>query len=335
MKRELRVDYVQSQRDIRSCFEDNPKSKFSVFDNGILLEEEPENYSRYTDTSEVDMLEVKLGTNIITHKDPRKGIYNMKCISEDLKRLMKEKPTILVSSGAIGLGRDARLKKGELIPESEANAPEQKRQDAIEGQFLLYTLWENHFYPLETEEFLITHDDIRYEQKSKELLRRYEKCLSSGTISVTNEKDKESLEEIEILMNGERVFRDNDELASLIARLLKDAGYNPMLILLSNTDGIYTKESYKNRKYEPIRVVKNSKGLENHAIPVCSTRGRGGMISKIGAAREAAEEGIYTVIADGQYWKHEDAQRKYDVLDSILEGRVVGTRFLPVDYFLR
>lgn len=340
MKRKSRADYVQFQEDIRNYFRDSPKSEFLVY-NGILLEEEkPENYSLYTDISEVDTLIVKMGSNTVIHKEHRKGIYNMKCISEDVKRLMQNLPSILVSSGAIGLGRDARLKKGEIIPEIEANTPEQKRLDAIEGQFLLYTLWENHLYPVETEEFLITHDDIKNEKKSKELLRRYEKCLSSGTISITNEHDKESLEEIEILMNGEMVFRDNDELASLIARHLKKAGYNPMLILLSNTDGIYTAESYNDQKYDSIRVVKNSGGLEKHAIPVCSTRGRGGMISKIGAAREAAEEGIYTVIANGQYCNHDapyqrgevGAERRYDVLDSILEGRVVGTRFLPADY---
>jgi len=72
-------------------------------------------------------------------------------------------------------------------------------------------------------------------------------------------------------------------------------------------------------------------------LPVISARGRGGLISKIEAAKDAASEGIYTVIANGQYCNHDssyqrrklNSRRRYNVLDSVLDGRVVGTRFIP------
>jgi len=268
----------------------------------------------------------------------------MNCISEDLTRLRERGLNILlVTSGAIGLGRKARLRKGEKIPEREKDSPQQKRLDAIEGQFLLYELWRHHFYPQLVNESLVTHDDITNEQRNTRLLELYQRWLVCGRIPVINEDDKRSLEEIDIRLKGKRVFRDNDGLASLLAQFLKRAGYNPFLILLSNTDGIYTEESFRNGKYIPIRIVKDSTGLEEQALPISSTRGRGGEISKIEAARDASLNDILVVVANGQYCNHdapyqkrkEGSQRRYDVLDSILDGRVVGTRFLPCNYAVK
>ena len=204
-------------------------------------------------------------------------------------------------------------------------------------------MWRHHFYPQLVDESLVTHDDIRNPQGNANLLRKYQRWLSEDKIPVINEDDARSLEEIDISLKGERAFRDNDGLASLHAQFLKREGYNPLLILLSNTDGIYTAESFRNGEYTPIRVVKDSTGLEEQALPVSSTRGRGGVISKIEASRDAALDGIYVVVANGQFCNHDapyqertnGSQRRYNVLDSILDGRAVGTRFLPRNYVAR
>ena len=338
MPPKLKIDSIEFEDNSQSYFVDSPDSPFLVFD-GSLQHEQPENYDLYTDVSGIDTLVVKVGTSIITHDDSRRTIYNMNCISEDLTRLREERGLniLLVTSGAIGLGRKARLRKGERIPKKEKDTPQQKRLDAIEGQFLLYELWSHHFYPQQVRESLVTHDDIKSPQKNAKLLLKYQKWLSEGKIPIINEHDAKSLEEIDILLKGERTFRDNDGLASLHAQFLKRAGYNPLLLLLSNSDGIYTAESFRNGDYVPIRIVKNSDGLEEHALPVISARGRGGLISKIEAAKDAASEGIYTVIANGQYCNHDssyqrrklNSRRRYNVLDSVLDGRVVGTRFIP------
>ena len=339
MSREPKVDRVKFQEDLGGYFRDSPPASFLVFDGSLQLEQ-PEKYRLYTDVSGIDTLVVKVGTSIIAHAGYQRTVYNMNCISEDLTQLKEERGLniLLVSSGAIGLGRKARLRRGERIPEMEKDTPEQKRTDAIEGQTLLYELWRHHFYPQLVNESLVTHDDIRDPQKK--LLQKYQRWLLEGKIPVINEDDARSLEEIDILLKGKRAFRDNDGLASLHAQFLKRAGYKPLLVLLSNTDGIYTAESFRNSEYNPIRVVKISAGLEEQALPVSSARGRGGVISKIDASRDAALGGVYVVIANGQFCNHDapyqerrkGSQRRYDVLDSILAGRVVGTRFLPRNY---
>jgi len=344
MSHKPEVDRIKFQNDLGRYFRDSYSSPFLVFDDSLQLEP-PEHYGLYTDVSGIDTLVVKVGTSIVTHDEYRRTIYNMNCISEDLTRLKEKRNlnVLLVTSGAIGLGRKARLRKGERITEKEKDTPQQKRLDSIEGQFLLYELWRHHFYPQLVDESLVTHDDIRDLQKNIKLLRKYQKWLSEGRIPVINEDDARSLEEIDILHKGKRMFRDNDGLASLHAQFLKRAGYNPLLVLLSNTDGIYTAESFRSGEYTPIRIVKNPTGLEEQALPISSTRGRGGVISKIEAARDAALDGVYVVIANGQFCNHDasyqerkrGSQRKYDVLDSILDGRVVGTRFLPRNYVAR
>lgn len=341
MPPKLKIDSIKFHDDFERYFIDSPDSPFLVFD-GSLQCEQPEHYDSYTNISGIDTLVVKVGTSIITHDDSRRTIYNMNCISEDLTRLREERGlnVLLVTSGAIGLGRKSRLRKGEKIPEKEKDTPQQRRLDAIEGQFLLYELWSHHFYPQAVRESLVTHDDIKNPQKNAKLLLKYQKWLCEGKIPIINEHDAKSLEEIDILLKGERTFRDNDGLASLHAQFLKRAGYNPLLLFLSNSDGIYTAESFRNGDYIPIRIVKNPRGLEGHALPITSTRGRGGVISKIEAAKDAASEGIYTVIANGQYCNHDssyqrrklNSRRRYNVLDSVLDGKVVGTRFLPRNY---
>lgn len=336
MSREPKVDRVKFQMDLGRYFRDTPASEFLVYDGSLHLEP-PENYELYTNLN-VDTLLVKVGTSILTHKDYRRTAHNVACFSEDLTRLRKGGLNVLlVTSGAIGLGRKARLRRGERIPEDEKGTPEQKRQDAIVGQPLLYDLWRDHFYPQEVVESLVTHDDIRDPQKNAELLGKYQQWLSEGKIPIINEDDDRSLEEIDILLNGERAFGDNDWLASLHIQSLKEAGYNPLLVLFSNTDGIYTAESFTDGRYIPIRIVKDSTGLEEQALTIGSARGRGGQFSKIGAARAAASAGVPVVIDNGQYCNHDasyqkrkpGSERKYDVLDSILSGRVAGTRFIP------
>ncbi len=346
MSREPKVDRVKFQTDLGTYFRDSPDSRFLVFDGALHLEE-PERYGMYTDVSGIDTLVVKVGTAVITHKAWNRTVYNVENISKDLARLRRERGlnVLLVTSGAIGLGRKERL-RGERIYERDKNTPQQKQLDAIRGQPKLFDLW-RHYFQFRSQqqigEKLVTHDDIRDPQRSQRLLEQYQEWMSRGVIPVINEDDKRSLEEIDILLKGKRVFRDNDGLASLHAQFLKRIGYNPLLILLSNTDGIYTEESIRKGEYIPIRIVKDSTGLEKQALPISSTRGRGGIISKIEAARDATAIGVGIVVANGQFCNHDapyqerrkGSQRRYDVLDSVLDGRVVGTRFLPRNYVAR
>lgn len=339
-----KIDHVRYHKDIGSYFRPFPESDFIVYDK-VLSREPSAEYQVYADTSKYDTLIVKVGTNIVTHDEQRRTAHNMQCIAEDLKRIKDERKMniLLVSSGAIGLGRKERLRRGDNIPKNEENSPQQKQRDAFEGQDMLYSLWLQSLYPEFTMKSLVTHDDMRFEQKKEKLFRGYKDLLERGIMPVINEDDKRSLEEIDILLKGERMFRDNDGLASLIAQQLSSEGYKTLLVILSNTDGIYTAESCKNGQFTPIRVVKDSADLEEQVFLTTSKRGRGGMMSKIIAARDAALNGVYVAIVNGQYCNHDGdfqkkksgAKRRYDVLRAILERKVVGTRFMPRDYLIR
>lgn len=340
MKSQPQIDRVKFQEDLGKYFRYEPNNRFLVFDN-TLRWEEPGNYRDYIDPQGIDTLIVKVGTAVVTHEQSTRMSYNINQIASDLSRLRRERGLniLLITSGAIGLGRKERLRRGEKIKEGERNTPRQKQLDAIKGQPKLFELWRDYFqnHSQQIGEKLVTHDDFRHEKRTERLLEEYERWLSRGRIVVANEDDARSLEEIDISMRGTRIFRDNDGLTSLHAQLLKKEGYNPLVLLLSNTDGIYTAESFKNGEYKPIRIIKNSKGLEKEALPISSPRGRGGMISKIDVGRELSEQNIEVIIANGQFCNHDTtyqkgingSQRKYDAIDSALNGRVVGTRFIP------
>jgi glutamate 5-kinase len=332
-----KVDHVPFQDDVSGYFRHAPVSDFKTYD-GRLIAEPSDRYMFYSKLSGYNTIVVKLGTNIVAHKDSRRMIYNMKCIAQDLAAINNERGmnVMLVSSGAIGLGRKLRIRRGDVIQEKESRSPEQKQRDAFEGQPLLYTLWQHHLYPQLTEESLVTHEDISNPEKRERLFEGYRKMLCAGKIPVINEDDKRSIEEIEIKKKGKKIFPDNDHLASLIAAGLNDHGYKTLLVILSTTDGIYTAESCENGEFQPIRVVQNSSGLEEQVFFTTSNRGRGGMESKIMASRYAAANGVPVIIANGQYCNHDAKfqnghvdERKYRVLEAILNGDVVGTRFLP------
>ncbi len=310
-----------------------PLKEFLVYDNG-LSREKPDNYLNYTSLN-IDMVVVKAGTNILTHKDRNRTITNMRCIAEDITELkdVRGYDFYLLHSGAIAEGRKQRLRLGICIPEIEKDSAKQKQQDAIYGQPKVYGEWEIHFYPQRTKESLLTHKDLSDKNSRKRVFNGYKEWLKDGVIPVINEDDKRSLEEIE---DKNKLFRDNDGLSSLIAQCLKKDGHNPLLIILTNTDGLYSKESYDNGSYEPIRIVRNPDGMEKQISTDKSKSGRGGALSKVMAARDAANAGVPVVIANGMYCNHDSRyrtgklpNRRYKVLNDILRGKVVGTRFMP------
>ena len=91
MSREPKIDRVEFQEDLMQYFRDVSISPFTFFDNGHIYLEQPEDYRPYTDTSGIDTLVIKIGTSILDHKDYRRMIYNMNCLSEDLTRLREER----------------------------------------------------------------------------------------------------------------------------------------------------------------------------------------------------------------------------------------------------
>ncbi len=337
--RKFRMHRVKFQADAGDYFRHVPESGFWVHDNGLSLEG-PENYPLYTDISGMDTFVVKVGTSVITHDDDRRMHYTMRCLAEELKWLRSTgNKVILVTSGAIGLGKKLRSRYGERLTEDGWNSPGQRQKSAELGQPVLYKLWEAALYPQRTAESLVVNDDMASNRKRSAVLSKYSKWLSDGVIPVVNEDDKRTLAEIEIVLDGERVFRDNDGLQCLVSCGLLEYGFKPVSVKLTNTDGIYTSESCRTGQFETIRVVKSFDGLEEMALPEKSGEGRGGMLSAIHAARDATKKGVYEVIANGLYCNHDSTfqrggaeTRKFYPLRAIAEGKVIGTRCLPVGY---
>jgi len=127
-------------------------------------------------------------------------------------------------------------------------------------------------------------------------------------VPVVNENDTTAVEEIK--------FGDNDTLAALVA-VLAEAD---LLVLLSDTDGLYTEDPQRGRARHLSRISEITPEVERMASGIGSEFGSGGMVTKIHAAKiaGAARVGIY--IADG----HDP-----DVLRKIMDGEEIGTYFVP------
>jgi len=211
---------------------------------------------------------------------------------------------VLVSSGAIAAGVE-RLGLRER-PKEIAKL----QAAAAVGQGLLiheYTaLFRRH--GIHTAQVLLTQFDMAHRELYLNAKRAIAELLSMGAVPVVNENDTTAVEEIK--------FGDNDTLAALVA-VLAEAD---LLVLLSDTDGLYTEDPQRGRARHLSRISEITPEVERMASGIGSEFGSGGMVTKIHAAKiaGAARVGIY--IADG----HDP-----EVLRKIMDGEEIGTYFVP------
>jgi glutamate 5-kinase len=208
---------------------------------------------------------------------------------------------IFVSSGAIaeGMARLGWSERPKLMPELQAAA-------AV-GQMGLANVYEQAFaaHGLKTAQVLLTHEDLadrkRYLNARSTLLA----LLNHGVIPIINENDTVTTDEIK--------FGDNDTLGALVANLC-DA---QALVLLTDQRGLYTADPRKDANAQFIAVGRaDDPQYEAMAGGTGTGISKGGMLTKILAARRAANTGIHTVIASG----HE-----VDVLQRLIGGEPIGT----------
>jgi glutamate 5-kinase len=222
--------------------------------------------------------------------------------AKDVAALRKSSvEVIFVSSGAIaeGMARLGWSERPKLMPELQAAA-------AV-GQMGLANVYEQAFaaHGLKTAQVLLTHEDLadrkRYLNARSTLLA----LLNHGVIPIINENDTVTTDEIK--------FGDNDTLGALVANLC-DA---QALVLLTDQRGLYTADPRKDANAQFISVGR-ADDLQYEAMAGGTGTGisKGGMLTKILAARRAANTGIHTVIASG----HE-----IDVLQRLVRGESIGT----------
>jgi len=248
---------------------------------------------------------VKVGSNVLT-QDNGLNLKAIGSISEQICQLIdKGLQVILVSSGAMasGVKKIGLSKRPDEIPSRQAAA-------AV-GQAGLILEYEKSFsrYKKKVAQILLTSDDLSNRKRYLNARNTLYTLLSWGVVPVINENDTVMVEEIQ--------FGDNDNLAAMIT-LLMDAD---ILINLTDIDGLYTKDprAYPDAALIPV-VSTIKKSIEKYASDIPGALGKGGMLSKIKAAKKLNSAGVPMVIAKGD---------KPSILLNLFSGKDHGTLFVP------
>ena len=228
---------------------------------------------------------------------------------------------VLVSSGAVGLGR------GWLgLHPSRLKDMATKQACAAVGQSLLMEAYKRLFgaHDVKIAQVLLTEEDFSNWHRYSNLRRTMEKLIGFGVVPIVNENDTVSTAELEVVSDSPRsvAFSDNDRLAALVMSGLEaDA-----LILLSNVDGLLGAASSKQKRTgsdgraQVIPLIAKVTHELRALASGPSESGRGGMITKLEAAEIAMNCGGVAVIANGS---------RAEALPRIFAGEAEGTVFLP------
>jgi len=230
---------------------------------------------------------IKIGSSLIVDKNQKIRKKWLSSFAKDVQKLRhKNQKIVLVSSGAIALG----CKKMNF---SKKNIKLDKSQAiASIGQIELMNLFSQTFtkYKLNISQILLTLEDTEERRRSLNAKRTFENLFSLGFIPIVNENDTIATSEIK--------YGDNDRLASRVAQIT-DAD---TLILLSDVDGLYTKNPKLFKDSQLIRKVNDiKKDLKEINIKGINEYGSGGMQTKIEAAKICQLAGCNMIIANGLY----------------------------------
>jgi len=258
--------------------------------------------------SQVRRLVVKIGSNILTTRNHRLSGPVVKRLVEDVVELRDRGLEVaIVTSGAVaaGMGRMGLDKRPEGIAELQALA-------AI-GQVLLMDLYKAKFRHrgVPVGQVLLTAEDILGDRRRYvNLENTFSSLFDFGVVPLINENDSVAVAELR------RKLGENDMLAAYVANLIRA----DMMVVLSDVEGLYEAFGPKGPEGELVREVRQGQAnLEQMIGSSFSTKGSGGMATKLQAARLLMRCGEMTVIAHG---------RKHRLRD-ILAGVEQGTLFLP------
>ncbi|MEI8033089.1 MAG: glutamate 5-kinase [Chlorobiaceae bacterium] len=246
---------------------------------------------------------VKVGTNVITGKNGELDLDILDSLTSQIVEIQKTGiQVILVSSGAVGAGRSVVKLSGALSPVAA------RQVLSSTGQIKLISTYNGLFgrHGLVTAQILVTKSDFRDRLHYLNMQTCFTSLLQQKIIPVVNENDAVSVTEL--------MFTDNDELSGLIASMMDVEGY----IILSNVDGLLDMNS-EDEAIIP-EIDSSTRHFHQYINPAKSEFGRGGMLTKCHIARKLSRLGITVHIANG---------RTPGILQSILSGERVGTKFLP------
>lgn len=248
---------------------------------------------------------IKVGSSLVTNQGQgldHAALSRWAAQIAGLKQMGKE--VVLVSSGAIAEGMQR------LNWKKRPHALHELQAAAAVGQMGLIQAYESCFrsHELQAAQVLLTHEDLSDRKRYLNARSTLTTLLSLKVIPVINENDTVATEEIR--------FGDNDTLAALVTNLIEA----DVLVILTDQAGLFTADP---RKDTQARLVNEAKAgdpaLEAMAGGTGSDIGRGGMLTKVIAAKRAARSGAHTIIASG----HE-----VEVLIRLAQGETIGTQLL-------
>ena len=247
-------------------------------------------------------LVVKVGSALVTNNGEGLDLGAIDEWARQIANLRQmERQVILVSSGAIacGMQRLEWRKRPRAVHELQAAA-------AV-GQMGLAQAYESAFarYALHTAQILLTHDDLVDRKRYLNARSTLSTLLELGVVPIINENDTVVTDEIK--------FGDNDTLGALVANLVEA----DCLIILTDQDGLFTADPRKDADATLIAEARaGTPVLESMAGGSGTQFGKGGMITKVIAAKRAARSGAHTVIASG---------REANVMLRLAHGEPLGT----------
>lgn len=247
---------------------------------------------------------IKVGTSTLTYEGGRLNIRRIEKLVKTIADIRNSGiEVVLVSSGAIGVGM------GKAGISKRPDCTREKQALAAIGQCELMnfysTIFENYSHTV--AQILLTRDVTDKEQMRTNAKNTFEMLFSLNAIPIVNENDTISTEQIE--------FGDNDTLSAIVAELVGA----DLLVLLSDIDGLYDKDPHK---FSDARIIDEVAEITDDIRALAggtgTSRGTGGMVTKIAAAETATNAGVDMIITNGA---------DPDILYDIFDGKKVGTLF--------
>lgn len=226
---------------------------------------------------------LKIGSNTLTRETNHISRGKIEDIARQIAVLKDTYEFIIVSSGAIAAAKQ--------FVNLESNGKEIYVKQALAsiGQLHLMRIYQENFRELGLliSQCLLSYSDFKSKTSKENIVNTINILLENDYIPIINENDTVATDEIQ--------FGDNDKLAALTAELLQA----DLLIIATNTDGIYTKQSMLENKPQTITEVIGFESLINEVADGKSSHGTGGMKSKVDAVEIATSAGIETWIVNG------------------------------------
>ncbi len=263
---------------------------------------------------------IKLGTAVLMKDEGGIALSRFYSFVEDIAGLRKAgKEVLLVSSGAVGLGVKSLglAKRPKELPGKQACA-------AI-GQGRLMALYSDAFAAMDvvTAQVLLTEDDFANRKRYLNLRSTINTLLEFKALPIINENDTVATAELEVQGSSRKVnFGDNDKLSALVASKVEA----DLLVILTDVEGLFSSDPRMNKDARLIPLVEQiSPELEKELAAgskagAGTQMGRGGMRTKIEAARVACQSGCATIIAGG---------KEPAAISKIFAAEEKGSLFLP------